>query len=89
MSLSENAGALGLFAIESLGNFLQKVEDNPALDGIAQTPIRFISQSDSIISIWRLFTSLESLDNLKTDDFMTLAIAAVDLGGMILFLTRR
>ena len=81
MTLQDDGGALALFAIESLANFLEKMEDNPALDEIAQSPIKFISQSDSIISIWQVFASIESADQLQTEDLITIAIAVVDFGG--------
>lgn len=70
-----------MFAIESLANFLEKFEENTALDGIAQTPIKLISQFDSILSVWQVFTSLESFDDLTPGEFITLAIAVVDFGG--------
>ena len=72
-----------MFTIESLANFLEKFDENTALDGIAQTPINFISQFDSIISVWQVFTSLESFEDLTSDEFITLAIAVVDFGGEI------
>ncbi|CBY41613.1 unnamed protein product, partial [Oikopleura dioica] len=84
VSVSDNAGKLALFAIESLANILEKFEDNTALDGVARTPLKFISQFDSILSVWGLFTSLESLDDLKQDEFITLAIAVVDFGASFL-----
>ena len=81
LNLQDDGGALALFAIEALANFLEKMEDNPALDEIALSPIKFISQSDSIISIWRVFASIESPEQLQTEDFITIAIAVVDFGG--------
>lgn len=81
LNLQDDGGALALFAIEALANFLEKMEDNPALDEIALSPIKFISQSDSIISIWRVFASIESPDQLQTEDLITIAIAVVDFGG--------
>ncbi|CBY40465.1 unnamed protein product, partial [Oikopleura dioica] len=80
VSVSDDAGKLALFAIESLANVLEKFEDNTALDGVARTPLKFISQFDSILSVWGLFTSLESFDDFKPDEFFTLAIAVVDFG---------
>jgi len=83
VSVSDDAGKLALFAIESLANVLEKFEDNTALDGVVRTPLKFISQFDSILSVWGLFTSLESFDDFKPDEFFTLAIAVVDFGGTI------